>query len=79
MCVFYLFADPDRTTGFSTFIFDDSVKLLRLFSIRLISTAHIATAHIGRHEHTIDGTLRSCLFRIKFHSRVSNVEKTPSG
>ena len=51
MYVFYLFADPDRTTVFSTFTFGDSVKLLRLLPIRLIqhgsATAHIVTAHIA--------------------------------
>ena len=58
MCVFYLFADPDRTTVFSTFIFGDSVKLLRLLSIRLIqhdspnhdshNHSHGLTVHIAK-------------------------------
>ena len=56
MCVFYLFADPDRTTVFSTFIFDDSVKLLRLLPIRFIQhgsqAVHITTVHINdSHSH----------------------------
>ena len=49
MCVFYLFADLDRTTVFSIFTFGDSVKLLRLLSIRFMQ--HGSHSH-GPHSHS---------------------------
>ena len=67
MCVFYLFADFDRTTIFSTFIFDDSVKLLRLFPIRLMQ--HDSHSHDRHSAHAYASlTCFKCLkntFRMK--------------